>query len=236
MGRYRWGDVVLLEKQRSVASVFWMTRHIGIHTYDIYMRTYSLAEIADLNPLDLVGQLILYPTETVYGLGCSLFDAIATNKISLAKKRAPEQQYISLVDTVDRVMGLVEPLAIPEKALLESDIVVTVLLRPSSVCPSEYIHSGTQLFSVRKTTHPVCLELIRLLDSPLVSTSANIHGQPPSARFADIPDELLESVDIAINAGDIPYQLPSTIVKYHEGDFQIVRQGATTYEQIAVFL
>ena len=201
------------------------------------MRKIRIEECTSLTPFDVKNKLILYPTETIYGLGCSLFDVESTEKIGIAKQRDPNKKYIQLVDSIDRIAHLLQlPIPLPIQNLLASGLSVTVLLEPSSSCPIEYIDSNNKLLSVRVTKHPLCLDLIRLLDAPLLSTSANISGQSSTTHFSEISKDLLLCVDLVIDAGDIPLEIPSTIVEYRDLDFIIIRQGSVTYDQIAVFL
>ena len=200
------------------------------------MKEYTIKDLESLTSADIINKTILYPTETIYGLGCSLFDPKSTYGISIAKKRPGQKQYIKLIDSIGRIINFVEPLSKEEIALLESNLSVTVLLKPLEICPREYLHPVDGLFSVRKTTHPICLRLIELLNAPLLSTSANISGEEPTTDFANLPDELIQSVDIVIDAGKIPDAIPSTIVQFKEGTFEIVRQGQVTLEDINTVL
>ena len=79
---------------------------------------------------------------------------------------------------------------------------------------------------------PVVQALIRACGSPLACTSANTHGTPAPASFADVEDRILEGVDLAVDAGETPCRDASTIVTFKHGELQILRQGALPASEI----
>jgi L-threonylcarbamoyladenylate synthase len=195
-------------------------------------------DINDITSELIANAVLLYPTETVYGLGCSLYDQNSIDKIGQIKGRALGKQYIRLTDSVDRVMQYIGEVSPSELALFNSDIVVTLLFRPNDDCPREYLHPVDQLFAVRKTSHPICTKLISLLDAPLVSTSANKNGDLPVFDFASMDAHIHENSDIVIISDNSAPSAPSTMVRYNHAleQFEIIRQGSTSLEQIEDFL
>jgi L-threonylcarbamoyladenylate synthase len=195
---------------------------------------HHITSIDDIT-IDIVrNAVLLYPTETVYGLGCSAHNLESIHKIGIIKNRSQEKQYIFLVDSFDRISTIVEKLSDAEMRLLNSNAVVTLLILPNNSCPPHYIHPINGLFAVRKTSHPICLKLISLLDSPIVSTSANPGGQPAAFHYSEIDTHIIEYSDIGIAIDNTEQSSPSTIVRYDKtsNSFEIIRQGSTTLADI----
>lgn len=174
--------------------------------------------------------VLLYPTETVYGLGCSIYDTKAIEKIYLIKGRQIDKKVITLVDSIEQAKSLAE-ITDKEQILLSAGLPLTILLNPKTNAPL-YLISKNNLISVRKTTHPICLKLIQKLGAPLVSTSANISGEPAVTNLDKLPQTLVDACDIVIDAGPLPQTVPSTIVQIANKEVLILRAGAVSKEQI----
>ena len=86
--------------------------------------------------------------------------------------------------------------------------------------------------ALRASASPVVQALICTCGSPLACTSANTHGAPAPASFADVEDRILEGVDVAVDAGETPCRDASTIVSFQHGGLQILRQGALPASEI----
>lgn len=178
--------------------------------------------------------VLLYPTETVYGLGCSIYDTQSIKKIYALKGRPSQKKVITLVDSLKQAKSLALVSA-EEEHLLSSGLALTLLLTAKDTSP-EYLISENNLVSIRKTTHPICLELIQKLGAPLVSTSANISGEPAVTDLRMLPESLIESCDVIIDAGMLPSSEPSTIVQMIDGKPVIMRKGCVSEEKIVALI
>lgn len=178
--------------------------------------------------------VLLYPTETVYGLGCSIHDIESLEKIYLIKGRPAQKKVITLVDSLEQAKSLAWIIPDEERLLL-SGLSLTLLLAAKETSPKHLI-SEKNLISVRKTTHPVCLQIIKQLGAPLVSTSANISGSPAVVNLKDLPQKLIDECDVVIDAGELPPSNPSTIVRIQDDQIHIVREGAVTTQAIQELL
>jgi len=141
------------------------------------------------------GGVILYPTDTVWGLGCDATNAEAVKKIYSIKKRAEGKSLIILVNSTAMLTRYVDnppEVALQMAELAESPLTI-VYDRGRSL--AEGVASADGSVGVRVCADPFCDELITALRKPLVSTSANISGSEAPAIFDEISEELKEAVD-----------------------------------------
>ncbi|MDR2222830.1 MAG: threonylcarbamoyl-AMP synthase [Flavobacteriaceae bacterium] len=161
------------------------------------------------------GGIILYPTDTVWGIGCDANNPEAVKKIYKLKQRAESKSMIVLVNG-DRLMHRVFN-NIPEVAwdILEFATKPTTLILDHPKYVAKEIISADDSLGVRMVTEPFCFKLIERMKSPLVSTSANISGQPTAANFSEIDPVIIAGVDYVVNLRreDAKPVKPSTIIK-----------------------
>lgn len=187
---------------------------------------------ADINAaLDVLkrGGIILYPTDTVWGIGCDATRADAISRIYTLKKRQDSKALICLLDSPDSLERWVG--GVPEVAyqLLEAAVdPLTVIYDKAFVPPlAANLPAPDGSLAVRITSDPFCQELCKKLRRPLVSTSANISGQPTPQNFIGISPEIVTGVDYVCTSGRDPKDAikPSTIIKLTEsGIVSIIRK------------
>lgn len=172
------------------------------------------------------GGLILYPTDTIWGIGCDATNEDAVNRIYRIKKRDDSKSMLILLDSDSRLPSYVRD--VPEIAweLNEaSDEPLTIIYPGARNIASNLIASdGTA--GIRITRDPFCNGLISRFRKPVVSTSANISGQPSPSIFEEITDEIKDSVDYIVNwrQDDSKKGTPSSIIKLDSsGRFTIIR-------------
>ena len=172
------------------------------------------------------GGVILYPTDTVWGLGCDATNPEAVKKIYEIKKRADTKTMILLVDLEARLSTYVKE--IPEQAwpLIEfTDKPLTIVYDGARNLPSELIAQDGSI-AIRVTNDEFCKNLIGVLRKPLVSTSANISGAPAPAIYQEVTEEIRSAVDYIVNwrKDDRQRHQPSSIIKLQKGGLiQIIR-------------
>lgn len=145
------------------------------------------------------GGVILYPTETIWGIGCDATNAAAVQKVFDIKHITDRRSMIVLVDKADNISRYVQ--TVPEVAwdLIElSDKPLTLVL-PNGRGVAENLLPEDHSIGVRVTTNEFCSRLIHKLGRPLVSTSANITGEISPANFAEISARVKESVDYVVD-------------------------------------
>lgn len=159
------------------------------------------------------GGIILYPTDTVWGIGCDATNPEAVKRVFSLKEREESKSMIVLVN--ERMMHYVFK-EVPEVAwqIIEyaSKPTTLILDQPRNVA-SEIISADNSL-GVRLTKDPFCYRLIERMRAPLVSTSANISGTPSPGSFGDIDPKIINGVDYVVNLHkDRKSPKPSTIIK-----------------------
>lgn len=172
------------------------------------------------------GGIILYPTDTVWGIGCDATNAEAVAKIYALKKRAETQSMIVLING-DRMIHNVFK-EVPEVAWqlieLSENPTTLVLDNPRNVAAN--LISADKSLGIRLVKEPFCFKLLERMKKPLVSTSANISGQPTPKSFKEISPEIIKGVDYVVNlhhekiAGK-----PSTIIKLsNDSQVKVIRK------------
>ena len=141
------------------------------------------------------GGIILYPTDTVWGLGCDATDEAAVARIYEIKQRADSKSLITLVADADMLGKYVK--VIPEVAinLLEVNDKPMTIIYPDAMGLAPNVVAADGTAGIRIPMNDFCVEVIRRFHKPIVSTSANISGQPAPAWYEDIPVEIIESAD-----------------------------------------
>ena len=173
------------------------------------------------------GGVILYPTDTVWGIGCDARNAEAVAKVYAIKKRADAKALITLVDSLAALDSVVE--SVPEVAeqLIEVSVdpITIIYDKGHGVAPNLTAEDGS--LAVRLTREEFSAALCRAFRGPVVSTSANISGNPTPMNFAEIAPQLLEAVDYVCTSrrDEAPAKKASSIIKISEGGlFKIIRK------------
>lgn len=141
------------------------------------------------------GDLILYPTDTVWGLGCDATRSDAIGRIFDLKQRDDSKSVIVLVSDADmlaRYVRQIPPMAID---LLEINDKPMTIIYPQGVGLSEKVIADDGSVAIRIPQNEFCVQMIRRFGKPVVSTSANISGEPTPGCFAEIGAAILDGVD-----------------------------------------
>ena len=172
------------------------------------------------------GGVVVYPTETLYGIGANALDPRAAAKVLAAKGRGKGKPMLVLVPDIDSVKPLVSDVSPVAFALMESfwPGPLTIVFPASRAIPPEVLGDGTSL-GIRVPSSPLCLRLLRLAGSPLVSTSANKPGEVPLRSIDAIQRTLTGGVDLFLDAGELPERKPSTVVDLTQDPPRLVREG-----------
>lgn len=172
------------------------------------------------------GGTILYPTDTIWGIGCDATNVEAIQKIFEIKKREPSKSMIILVESVKRLQDLVE---VPEMAWEIMDLSekpVTIIYDNPQGLPQELLAEDGSI-GIRLIKDDYLKKLIGKLNKPLVSTSANLSGQKSPMKFADISPEILSSVDAVAEENHdkiSEYSGSSVIRMWMDGRVKVLRE------------
>ena len=177
------------------------------------------------------GGVILYPTDTVWGIGCDATNAEAVARVYQIKQRDDSKALICLVDSDARLQRYVR--RVPDVAwqlidsMKDSDSKPTTIIFDGAVNLAPNLIAEDGSIALRITNEAFSKELCYRFQKALVSTSANISGQPAAQNYADIAPELLEAVDYVCQSRrqeHKPHQ-PSSIIRLREdGEVTIVRR------------
>ncbi len=172
-------------------------------------------EIQKIVPVLRAGGLIVFPTDTIWGIGCNALDKTAVKRIYELKKRSSDKAMPLLIDTYQRLLTYVERVHPKATALIDyHKRPLTIIYEKAKNLPDESI-SNDKSVAIRVVKDDFCKQLIAAADCPLVATSANFSGADSPRNFAEIDPTLLEKVDYIVQHRQNESELnePSTIVK-----------------------
>ena len=173
------------------------------------------------------GGIILYPTDTIWGIGCDATNSAAIEKIFQIKKRNESKSLIILVSDTDMLEEYVKD--IPEIAfdLIKSIEKPTTIIYPEAKNLPSNVIAPDKSIAVRIVNDDFCRQLVTLFGKPIVSTSANISGEQAPLMFSKISEKIIQSVDyiIKIEQEKIKQLMPSTIIKLdRNGEYTVIRE------------
>lgn len=172
------------------------------------------------------GGLILYPTDTVWGIGCDATNAQAVESLYALKKRSDQKAMIILLADEKDILKYV---TLPDPKIFDY---IKGIHKPTTFVYEGGIGLATNVIqkdgsiAIRISNDPFCQKLIRTFGKPIVSTSANVSGYPPPAIFTDIDVIIKNGVDYIVQhrQDDLTAALPSAVVKWKaDGTISIIR-------------
>ncbi len=180
----------------------------------------------------LEGGLVVYPTDTVYGLGASMDSEEAVARVFEVKQRERSMPFPILLGTLDQIRRFSESISQQAIALIESFFPgqLTLVFRASDSVPS-YLLGPESTVALRIPDHPVPIALIQGIRTGMVGTSANLSGRPSAVTAEDARSQLAGKVGMILDGGKCP-GTESTIVDVSKGIPTIVRAGAISREMI----
>lgn len=189
----------------------------------------ELFELEVQNALDVLrsGGIILYPTDTIWGLGCDALDEKAVARIYQLKNREDSKSMIILLADDRDIMKYV---AAPDPAVfdfIEQQERPTTIIFDHAIGLAENVIAEDGSVAIRLTSDPFCRHLIKRLQRPIVSTSANISGGPSPGNFKDISEAIRSGVDYVVKwrQDDTASSQPSRIIKWKgSGEYDVIRK------------
>lgn len=163
------------------------------------------------------GHTILYPTDTIWGLGCDATNAEAVDKIFEIKQRPANKSLIVLVDsiaTLERYVNVTDEI----ESLIFSLKVPTTIIYPNPLGIAKNAINEDNTIAIRMVKHRFCQQLIREFGKPIISTSANISGEKTPILFGQISPEIKEQVDFIVERkhDTTNYREPSKLIKINK--------------------
>ena len=172
------------------------------------------------------GGLILYPTDTIWGIGCDATNEAAVDRIYKLKKRPDNKSMIVLLAQQKDILTYVTQPDLHVFDFLKAVEKPTTIIYDGAINLADNIIADDRTIAIRITTEPFCRQLIQLFRKPIVSTSANISGYPSPLVFNDVEDVIKNGVDYIVQyrRGELIPAAPSSIIRWHtNGTYTIIR-------------
>ncbi len=177
-------------------------------------------------------KLVIYPTETVYGLAADATSNEAVSKVFEAKSRPSDNPISAAVNSLS-MSSKIGKLSQKEekiiKKLLPGPLTLIVESRPMV---SDLLTAGTGKIGIRIPDHPVVLKFIELLNGPITSTSANITGNPDPLTVDEAVEQVGDFVEFAIDVGESKVGKASTVIEVTDSNVKIIREGPISESKI----
>jgi len=198
-----------------------------------FKKNINQEDLKKIKDIILNDGIIVFPTETVYGIGASIYSAKAIEKIFKAKGRPNDNPLIVHISDMKMLKCITTNVDIISKKLIDNlwPGPLTVIL-PKSKNISNYITANLDTVGVRMPSNPIALKIIETCNVPIAAPSANISGKPSGTNIEDIYSELNSKVDAIIDGSSTDIGLESTVVKVVGDIVHILRPGKITKEDI----
>lgn len=179
------------------------------------------------------GGNVIFPTETVYGIGTNGIDENAVRRLYEVKERPLEKPISLLVSNMDMVDKVAKDITDIEYKLMEKFFPgpFTIILKKKDIVP-DIVTAGKDTVGIRMPNDKIAKKLIEYANTPIATPSANISGKPSGTNLENIIGDFKGKVDCFIDGGESKLGVSSTIVKVIDGVPHILRQGTITKEQI----
>jgi L-threonylcarbamoyladenylate synthase len=173
------------------------------------------------------GKIILYPTDTIWGIGCDATNTRAVNRIFKIKRREEKKSLIVLLDTEEKIGQYVSD--VPQLAydLMRNYTSPLTIIYPNAKGLAKNVAGEDRSIAIRVTRDEFCVKMIAMFGKPIVSTSANISGEAAPLAFSRISDDVKRKVDYVVeyNQQRVTRTKPSTLIKIREdGSFDVLRK------------
>lgn len=199
----------------------------------------NLKDEIDYNELKQVaeiikqGGIVIFPTETVYGIGTNGLDSKAIEKLYKIKERSYHKPISLLVSDINMVNSLAKDITDLEYKLMESFFPgpLTIILKKRDIVP-DILTAGQNTIGVRIPSGKIARKLIEYVGKPIATSSANISGKPSKTNMKNMMKEFKEQVDYFIDSGESEIGIASTVIQVIDGIPNILREGSISIEEI----
>lgn len=171
------------------------------------------------------GGIILYPTDTIWGIGCDATNATAVAKIGQLKNRPDEKNFVVLVNSESEVMQHAASLDLLVFDYLNNTTKPTTVIYDHAIGLAENVIANDGSVAIRICKDEFCKHLIKRFRKPIVSTSANISGMPSPQQFSAIDNAIKIGVDYMVKyrQDENSVALPSSIIRWKNGQVSVIR-------------
>ena len=179
------------------------------------------------------GKIVVFPTETVYGIGTNGLDEQAVKKLYNIKQRPLNKPISLLVSNMEMVNEIAKDITEIEYKIMEKFFPgpLTIILKKKNIIP-DIVTAGQDTVGIRMPSGEIARKLVEIAGVPIATPSANISGEPSGTNLQEIKKHFEGKADLFIDGGISEIGLASTIVKVIDEKPVILRQGSITLEQI----
>ena len=179
------------------------------------------------------GKIVVFPTETVYGIGTNGLDEQAVKKLYNVKQRPLNKPISLLVSNMEMVNQIAKDITEIEYKIMEKFFPgpLTIILKKKDIVP-DLLTAGQNTVGVRMPSNEIARKLVEAAGVPIAAPSANLSGEPSGTNLQNTKQYFKDNVHFYIDGGECEIGLSSTIVQVIDGKPQILRQGSITLEQI----
>lgn len=175
------------------------------------------------------GGIVIFPTDTAFGIGCRIDDERAIERLFNIRKRPKAQPVAVLVDSIEMAEHYLLPISGEVKQRLIKKYwpgALTIILQSRIDKVSNLVRGGGNNLGVRMPNNKITLSLIKGVGVPILGPSANFHGEKTPYELKDLDPELIELVDYAVTSQDKSGEKASTVIDCSKKPWQILRKGA----------
>jgi len=183
-------------------------------------------EVKKAGDIILSGGIILYPTDTIWGIGCDATNRESVENIYRIKQRADNKSMLVLVNGIAMLDEYLEEMPLQALEIIKQTGKPTTIIYPGARNLADNLVAPDGSIGIRITFDPFCRKLIEITGKPIVSTSANISGEQSPVAFHKIKASIREQIDYVVNwrQDETTPSTPSTIIKLEEdGTFTTIR-------------
>lgn len=179
------------------------------------------------------GGIVIFPTETVYGIGTNGLDENAIQKLYEVKQRPLNKPISLLVNNIEMVEKIAKNITEVEYKLMEKFFPgpLTIILEKRDIVP-DILTSNTNTIGIRMPSGEIAKKLIEFAGVPIATSSSNISGKPSGTNITDIKKDFEGKADCFIDNGESELGIPSTVIRIIDNIPHILRQGAISEEEI----
>ena len=183
------------------------------------------------------GEIVVYPTETFYGIGADPFSPAALDRLFALKKREPDKPVALIAADIATAFALAREMPEAARRLAEAfwPGPLTIVLPARDGIPDPLIGPDGGV-GVRVSPHPMARALAAGLGRPITATSANLAGRPAATTIAEARAAFGDRVKVYLDGGKLAGGAPSTVVAFEAGGFRVIRAGAIGEQEIAAAL
>lgn len=194
---------------------------------------YNKSELKEIATIIKNGGLVLFPTETVYGIGTNGLDADAVNRLFHVKKRNKKNPINLLVSSMSMIEEITQDISPLEYKLMEAFFPgpFTIILKRKKMIP-DIVTANSNFVGIRMPDCNIVKELVESANVPIAAPSANISGKLSGTKLTDVISEFSNTLDFVIDGGESKIGMESTIVKIIDDIPHILRPGFITPKQI----